>query len=52
MPDRIMASDGRENGSIPAEKEVDNAIADAPDTVETDTIVKDWDAEEGPLRRK
>lgn len=46
-----MASDGRESGSIPAEKGVDNAICDAPDTVGMD-IVRDWDAEEGPLRRK
>ena len=46
-----MASDDRENGSIPAEKEVDNAISDAPDAVGME-IVKDWDAEEGPLRRK
>jgi hypothetical protein len=36
-----------ENGILAIEKNVNNEVSDAPNG-----IVKDWDAEEGPLRRK
>lgn len=36
-----------DNGIVASEKNVNNEVSDAPNG-----IVKDWDAEEGPLRRK
>lgn len=43
----LESDSDRNNGIVAVEKNVNNEISNAPNG-----IVKDWDAEEGPLRRK